>query len=88
MGSSHFSILNMHQMFLKLTTVDLLTRMVFVTTKKRENKTKKQSHCSNACSGIVFCLDVVPTATAPTAGKHRLVCTIFCWTNYPDWLQM
>lgn len=62
MGSSDFTIRNMHQMLLKLTSVDLLTRTVFVP--------KKQSHCSNACSGIVFSLDIDRTATAPAAGEH------------------
>ena len=40
MGSSHFSIQNMHQMLVKLTSGDLWVHVVF----DRE----KQSHCSSA----------------------------------------
>lgn len=61
MRSSHFSIPNMHQMLLKVTSVDLLTRTLLVP--------KKQSHCPNACSGLVFSLEIDLTAEAPTAGE-------------------
>lgn len=55
-------------MLLKVTSVDLLTRTLFVP--------KKQSHCPNACSGIVFSLEIDRTAEAPTAGE--------CWLAAPQ----
>lgn len=82
MGSSHFSIQNMHQMLLKLTSGDLWIHVVF--------DTEKQSHCSNAaaCGRVSIFLGSRPKCYSSNSRRALAGCTIFWWTNYPDWLQM
>lgn len=62
MASSHFSIQNMHQMLLRLTSGDFWIHVVFDTQQKKNR--------AIGPNGIVLRWDLDLTATAGTAGER------------------